>query len=132
MHRQLNAPQPAATVSPQDAQLIIVQGDVELLVSRARELAQNSPATRTSVRRLYGEARRIEMLWQDEQRADQARRRAVLFKPRLAYQASRGEGKLREIERAFQPLLDATQGDRQRFQRFLEFFEALVAYMREK
>lgn len=133
MQRDRN-PSPGITtpgITTEDAQRIIVQGDAELLVARARELALQSEATSTSVRRLYTEALRTAMLWKDKRRGDQARRRAILFRPRLTYLTARDE-KLRDVDRACQPMLEATQGDEQRFQRFVEFLEALVAYKREK
>lgn len=121
-------PQGPPLLSDQDARRIIVEGDAELLVEKAQALAERSNASRTSIRRLYGEVLRIDMLWRDEARAAQAQRRAVLFKPRLAYQAGRVPN-LREVKDNLDRLLAHTQGRREHFRRFQEFFEALVAYL---
>jgi CRISPR-associated protein Csm2 len=112
-----------------------VEGDAELLVERARSVAQGlkDETSRTQLRRLYGEVKRIEMLWRSAREADakekEAQRRVLLLKPRLAYQVAR-QGRLRGLQRTIEPVIDAVEGDRQRFQRFVEFFEAIVAYAR--
>jgi len=116
------------------ATAIIAQDDARVLVKLAEELASSGTATRTSVRRLYGEARRIDLLLeQDESRA---LRRAKLFEPRIYYQVKRNPelGKvaeallamLQEVNRA------GTQDARERYRRFTDFFEAVVAYLPEK
>lgn len=110
----------------------IVGGDAALLVERARSVAANlkDEASRTQLRRLYGEVKRIEMLWRGP-REGEAQRRVLLLKPRLAYQVAR-HNKLRSLQRTIEPVIDAVEGDRQRFQRFVEFFEAIVAYARQE
>lgn len=124
-------PSAAATagLSPEDARKI-VEGDVKLLIGRARQAAQGlrDEASRTQLRRLYGETKRIEMLWQGG-KADEAGRRLLLLKPRLHYQVAR-QSKLRALRSTIEPVIDAVGGDRSRFQRFVEFFEAIVAYAR--
>jgi len=125
---------PRPVVSAADAQRIIADGDAQLLVERAQELAQ-AGATRTSLRRLYGEVRQIEAIWRSEARAPAAARRAVLFGPRLAYQASR-DANLREVEKALATLLAEVKprerGGEHRFRNFVDFCEALIAYAQEK
>lgn len=121
---------PAAGLSPDDARKIIVERDVKLLVDRAQQAAQElrDEASRTQLRRLYGEVKRIEMLWQGG-KADEAGRRLLLLKPRLYYQVAR-QKKLGALRDTIEPAIDAVGGDRGRFQRFVEFFEAIVAYAR--
>lgn len=118
-----------ADLTPDDARKI-VEGDVKLLVDRARQAAQKlrDEASRTQLRRLYGEVKRIEMLWQGG-KEDEAGRRLLLLKPRLYYQAAR-QSKLQALRQTIEPVIDAVGGDRRRFQRFVEFFEAIVAYAR--
>lgn len=118
-----------ADLTPDDARKI-VEGDVKLLVDRARQAAQKlrDEASRTQLRRLYGEVKRIEMLWQGG-KEDEAGRRLLLLKPRLYYQAAR-QSKLKALRQTIEPVIDAVGGDRRRFQRFVEFFEAIVAYAR--
>jgi len=126
-------PQPGG-LSPEDARKI-VEGDAEFMVTQARKVAAGlrDEASRTQLRRLYGEVKRIEMLWRGakpgEDKETEAQRRVVLLKPRLAYQVARQQ-KLRPVQLTLEPVIDAVKGDRSRFQRFVEFFEAIVAYAR--
>ncbi len=123
-----------ATRYASEAERIIVRDDVEALISLAERLA-TSGATRTSVRRLYGEARRIDFLLdQDPQRA---LRRARLLEPRLNYQVKRDE-KLRDLGSVLAAMVqqvgkaqDEDEG-KARYRRLTDFFEAVVAYLPEK
>lgn len=144
-------PGPAAAagrvISDADAKEIIAEGNAELLVKKAQELAAEADGqsvTRTSVRRLFGETRRIEVLWQqgdilgktNPEEADSARRaaarRGTLLVPRMRYQSTRAKGAgLGVVEANLNPLLAEVGQDKEKFQRFAEFFEALVAYLRE-
>jgi len=105
------------------------------LVERAKNVAQElrDEASRTQLRRLYGEVKRIEMLWrgagQSGEKDTEAQRRVLLLKPRLAYQVAR-QSKLQGLQRTIEPVIDAVGADKARFQRFVEFFEAIVAYAR--
>ena len=118
-----------AGLSPEEARRIL-EGDTQLLVSRAQDVAAGlrDEMSRTQLRRLYGEVKRIEMLWQGGQ-AEQARHRFLLLKPRLHYQMAR-QPRLRGLQRTLEPAIDAVGGERARFQRFVDFFEAIVAYAR--
>lgn len=108
----------------------IVQGDAKLLVAKAQSIAQQlrDEASRTQIRRLYGEVKRIEMMWTGTDQGD-ASHRLLLLKPRLAYQVARNR-RLGQLRDALEPVIDCVGTDRPRFQRFLEFFEAIVAYAR--
>lgn len=121
-------PNSPTTVTADDARKIIVDGDAEVLVKKAQEVARlikGSNATATQLRRLFGEVRRIEMKWSEER--PEANRRFTLLKPRLAYQVAR-ESSLRSLQANLLHLMDAVEADRERFQRFAEFLEAVVAY----
>jgi CRISPR type III-A-associated protein Csm2 len=114
----------------------VVDGDARELVESARRFAnqlEDAGVTQTSLRRLFGEVRRIEMLWQ--QNAEAARRRATLLIPRMAYAASR-EKSLQPVQERFEPMLDLAVEDEEqaevRFRRCVEYFEALVAYLKPK
>lgn len=136
------APQPptgrAGALRPekyeQQAKRIIDDGDAQTLVEFAEQIGSSGKATRTSVRRLYGEARRIDFLLDQDEAT--ALRRARLLEPRLIYQANRHE-QLTELASALLALLRraSTPSDPQgpaKYRRFAEFFEAVVAYMPEK
>jgi CRISPR type III-A-associated protein Csm2 len=119
-------------ISPDDAKRIIDDGDVELLISRARSIADDmrggGESYAAQVRRLFGEVKRIEMSWTAADPG--AARRLKLLKPRLAYQVSR-QRKLEPLQRSLDPLIDRVGSDRVRFQHFVEFFEAVVAYAKQ-
>ncbi len=118
----------------QDAVAIIDRGDAERLVKLAEQVAREGRATRTSVRKLFGEARRIEFLMEQDEAA--ALRRARLFEPRIVYQKERSN-ELSSLAEVLVALLRkaSNQGDPQgpeKYRRFAEFFEAVVAYLPEK
>jgi CRISPR-associated protein Csm2 len=80
--------------------------------------------------------RRIEMTWPEEpqdeteeQEAEQARRELLLLKPKMAYQAKRERGRgVQTLVNVLTEAIDLVEGDRQRFQHFVDFFEATLAY----
>jgi CRISPR type III-A-associated protein Csm2 len=119
----------------QDAVAIIDQGDARRLVELASQIGESGGATRTSVRRLYGEARRIDFLLDQDEKA--ALRRAKLLEPRLMYQVKR-DRKLEPVVEALLALLrratddGASAGGAEKYRRFSEFFVAVVAYLPEK
>jgi CRISPR-associated protein Csm2 len=82
----------------------------------------------TQIRGVFGQVRVIELNWPVGQKGDAARSRLILLKPKLAYQAKR----IPELEPLRQILVQGIDEvkDRATFQRFVEFFEAVVAYHR--
>ncbi|MER3421394.1 MAG: type III-A CRISPR-associated protein Csm2, partial [Chloroflexota bacterium] len=56
-----------------------------------------------------------------------AQRRATLLEPRLNYQVQR-QPQVRNLRNVLQPCLKYARQDREQFQRFVEFYEALIAY----
>lgn len=122
------------------AHQLIVDGDVEVLVDVARkvgrELSRN--LTTSQIRNIFGEVRRIEMNWQKDSgdEAAQSYRQAVLLEPKLAYQARRERGRgVEELESVLRPCLEEIRNApavrrREYFGRFVDFFEAILAYHR--
>lgn len=103
-----------------------------------RELADGRLKT-SQIRNVFGAVRRIEMSWPrtgaDEQRRDDAFHELLLLKPKLAYQAARNQSEnggraVKMLEQNLRPLIDGVGKDRERFQRFVDFFEATLAYHR--
>ncbi|MBX6770614.1 MAG: type III-A CRISPR-associated protein Csm2 [Chloroflexi bacterium] len=120
----------------------ILGGDSARLVSVAeqlgRSLAEGKLKT-SQIRSFFGAVRRIEMRWPRTGADDDQRRAAVhqlqMLKPKLAYQAARHRDKeggpaLSQLQQNLLPLIDRTREDRERFQRFVDFFEATLAYHR--
>ncbi len=118
---------------------IIVQGDAATLVTEAEELGKQLFQQRLStnqIRNIFGTVRRIEMNWperpQDEaerQRITKAQRELLLLKPKMAYQAKRERGRgVKDLTDVLTQAIDLVEGDRSRFQHFVDFFEATLAY----
>jgi CRISPR-associated protein Csm2 len=120
-----------------DAKKIVAQGDVETLVDTAqtvgRELSRQ--LTTSQIRNIFGEVRRIEMNWPTAApEADESYRSVVLLQPKLAYQARRERGRgVEQLQLVLDPCIDEIrrapkEQRRLYFQRFVDFFEAILAY----
>jgi CRISPR-associated protein Csm2 len=107
------------------------------LVKLARETAQTlvtNNLTRSQIRGIFTEVRKIDTMWGGPRQAD-AMRRLNMLKPKLDYQTARSESvkvlrdvlilAIDEVEKA------TNEKDRStRFHRFMELFEAILAYHR--
>lgn len=128
-------------LSPDDRrkiEQIIVRGDdPEVLVNMAKAIGKKLvelKATRSQVRNVFGTVRQIQMRWQrpdDSPASTQAYRDTVLLRPKLSYYAKKEKG-MQYLENVLSPALEQIKGDAEeryrRFMRFVEFFEAIVAY----
>lgn len=90
--------------------------------------------TRSQIRNIFSEARLIELEWKKNE-IDAAKRRLNLLKPKMEYQKAR-EDKITYLVQVLNEAVDQTQkasGDtfNQAFKRFMEFFEAILAYQRK-
>ncbi len=120
---------------PSDAELRSVITDLnaaETLVRIADNLGKylkNAGLTTSQIRSLFGEVRQIQAEWSIESRREHARRRLILLKPKMAYRARKERGKaVEDLVSVLRPALDFVGGDSENFQRFVEFFEAILAY----
>ncbi len=123
---------------------IIVGGDAEKLVKTAdslgRRLAKDLryPLSSSQIRTFFGTVKRLSMKWTKSASSEEARRaysQLVLLKPKLAYQQGRqGRGEkaeaLRLLRNTLDPAIELVDGDWERFQNFVNFFEAILAYHR--
>ncbi|MEW6504976.1 MAG: type III-A CRISPR-associated protein Csm2 [Chloroflexota bacterium] len=133
-------------ISADEVQKIITQdATAELLVKQAdqfgRELKDLGLST-SQIRSLFGEVRQIQGEWavarQKGSNATAERqkvlRRLILLKPKMEYRARRERGQaVRALVDVLKPALDAVTKapvDKQDeyFNRFVEFFEAILAY----
>jgi CRISPR-associated protein Csm2 len=123
---------------PSDRDLgIIIRGeDVEsakLTVEWGKKLGKHLKRDLKSsqIRGIFGQVRQIEMNWpsdiDDPQQARAAERELILLKPKLAYQAERVQG-VSDLAELLSAAIDQVQGNRKYFQRFVDFFEAVLAY----
>jgi CRISPR-associated protein Csm2 len=118
---------------------IIKHGDAEATVKQAEALGKrlvSERLTTNQIRNIFGTVRRIEMNWPekpeseaDHQRVVKAQRELVLLKPKMAYQAKRERGKgVGTLTDVLTDAIDLVENDRTRFQHFVDFFEAILAY----
>ena len=126
-------------MNPQQLQAIIKDGDAKVTVEQAevlgRELASSQLST-NQIRNIFGTVRRIEMNWPETAQSDaehererKARRELLLLKPKMAYQAKRERGRgVQQLTEVLGQAIDLVQDDRTRFQNFVDFFEAILAY----
>lgn len=139
-----------AMTQPSDADLRTIVTDpngAETLVKWSENLGKylkDAGLATNQIRSLFGEVRQIQAEWSIEGRRDHARRRLILLKPKMAYRARRERGKaVEDLVSVLRPAVDlVTKGPRRKpdqsrgsadtmednFDRFVEFFEAILAY----
>jgi CRISPR-associated protein Csm2 len=104
------------------------------LVKRAKEVGDSlaRQLTTSQIRNVFGTVRQIQMMWVPQatsQQQQQATRQLLLLKPKLAYQARRERGQgVKILDKVLSPAIDLVGDDRERFQNFVDFFEAILAY----
>ena len=112
--------------SQQQVQRVIQQGG-KLLVEMAETLGQRLQQGRLTVsqiRNVYGMVKQMEMRGFDANEF-------VLLKPRLAYAAVRANTDgARELKDVLSWAIDEVDKDASKFARFVDFFEAILAYHR--
>lgn len=104
-------------------------GDVDLLVKKASELGetlQRRGLTTSQIRSVYGMVKKMEMQGYEKSKAD-----LILLKPKLAYAAARPQAKpgTKDLKTVLTTAIDSVK-DEASFERFVSFFEAILAYHR--
>jgi len=86
---------------------------------------KNNKVTTTQLRNAYGTMKKLEMVgWNAETRT-----KVMLIKPRLAYAAGRHGHGMNDLNKVIGWAIDAIRNGAD-FQRFCNFFEAIVAYFK--
>ena len=130
-----------ATVSTQDLRTIVADPNgAEVLVSAADQLGKDLKGqglTTSQIRALFGEVRQIQGQWTMDSTTQRqlARRRIIFLKPKMAYRARKERGRaVQELVNVLDPALDVVISEKdltkqqEDFNRFVEFFEAILAY----
>lgn len=131
-----------ARISQADLKDVITKSDpssTKLLVDHAEDLGsrlKNANLTTSQIRALFGEVRQIQaQLSIGEQERARALRKLILLKPKMAYRARRERGRgVEELTSVLDPAIDLVvsgsdqEVQEQNFQRFVDFFEAILAY----
>ncbi len=106
---------------------------VTFAAQKAERLVKDG-LTRSQIRNIFTEVRKIEAIWETD--PDKAVRRLTMLKPKLDYQSVRQRA-VRGLQDVLSEAIDLViqaEGDErtQRFHRFMELFEAILAYHRAK
>ncbi len=121
-------------------EIIAKEEAAKLLNEEAERIgkALKDDVTTSQVRNVFGVVRALQLRWREDTPAGEAQkvyRQVVLLRPKLAYQAKRANKPgFRELEKILGTAIDeigkaSTDAERyQRFRRFVEFFEAILAY----
>ena len=142
-------PTPTFAVDRDGVRKVIAKDDPKALVDLTdkygKQLADARLAT-SQIRSIFGSVRQMESRWYDDNQRNQGIRDLLMLKPKLAYQEVRHKPQRREdpnpvgmLRAMLEPAIDAVidpgqdhtkeDGDNQkRFRRFMEYFEALLAY----
>jgi CRISPR-associated protein Csm2 len=126
-----------SNLSSSDLQTIITNPDgAQTLVRYADNLGhqlKNTGLTTSQIRALFGEVRQIQAQWGIDRQ--KALRRLILLKPKMAYRARKERGKAVQdlvsvLDSALEHVIQENDVKKQNanFQRFTEFFEAILAY----
>ena len=123
--------------SRQDVRRIVEQDDPRAMVLLAEnhgKLLYDQALKSSQIRPIFGMARAIEGMWVSD--PARAYRELLKLRPKLAYQAQRIQDGMPTLRDLLDPGISAVgdgKGDperAERFQRFLDYFEAVLAYHR--
>lgn len=124
-----------------DIQKIIQTHDPALLVNLSETLGRkfsDQGLTSSQIRNVFGQVRQIEAMWRIDDQSQLAQTRLHLLKPRLSYQAAKeNKAGVQSLAISLTEAIDAVFASappdtvlNDRFRRFTDFFEALLAYHR--
>ncbi len=112
-------------------QIITDPSGAETLVRCANEIGQalaQQKLTTSQIRAIFGEVRRIEGDWKIN--AERANRSLILLKPKMAYRAKKEGRVVANLVSVLEPAIDQVGREKGNFARFVDFFEAILAYHR--
>ncbi|MGQ9775412.1 type III-A CRISPR-associated protein Csm2 [Chloroflexus sp.] len=125
-------------ISPENLQRIMEPSEeaMKLLVEEADRLGKklSKNLTTSQIRNIFGEVRSIEqdVLPTDQQLSLDVQRRLLMLKPKMAYQVGRFSNNeaLQALVETLSDAIDLIGNDKNRFQTFVNLFEAILAYHR--
>lgn len=116
-------------------QIITDENAADVLVTNAKEIGEwlyKRQLATSQIRAIYGEMMRIKPYWLlggDEAKKQQAKRRLLLLRPKMAYRARKENSEaVKRLVDVLDPAVVLVNGDDDNFRRFTEFFEAILAY----
>jgi CRISPR-associated protein Csm2 len=98
-------------------------------VEEAEKIGQglSGTLTKSQIRNIFGTVRQIQMNWTGEVQKAASYRRLLMLKPKIKYQAARTR-EVKPLADVLDKAIDYVGDDRVRFGRFVDFFEAILAY----
>lgn len=106
-----------------DARVITEGG--EILVKKAGQLGQQlvqERLTTSQIRNIYGAVKKMQM------KGELDTHKLLMLKPKLAYAAKRHGGGVETLKDVLTQAIDLVGDDSKKFNRFVDFFEAILAY----
>ena len=132
-----------ARIAESDLRTVIsssAPGATKVLIREAEALgkqlnSRESKLTTSQIRALFGEVRQIEAQLSADEGGSQERalRKLLLLKPKMAYRAKREGRGVNALASVLDPAIDlVVEGPdpKENFKRFVDFFEAILAYHR--
>ena len=109
-------------VEPLDPRVITEGG--EILVKKAERLGEQLARnlTRSQIRNIYGAVKKMQM------KGEPDRHKLAMLKPKLTYAAKRHGGGVNTLKDVLTQAIDLVGNDSKKFNRFVDFFEAILAY----
>jgi len=124
---EITAEQLASIITKTDSAEVLVKCAEDIGKSLAQP-AWGKALTTSQIRAIFGEVRRIEGEWKSPERAKQAGRNLILLKPKMAYRAKKEGQSVENLVSVLSEAIDKVNGDEKNFTRFVELFEAILAY----
>ena len=123
-------PQQGANPSPRGAKLderVITEGG-EILVKEAAQLGERLARnlTTSQIRNIYGAVKKMQM-----KGGELDTHKLLMLKPKLAYAAKRHGGGVETLKDVLTQAIGHVGNDLKRFNRFVDFFEAILAYHKD-
>ncbi len=107
-----------------DARIITEGG--EILVKEAEQRGQqlaDQKLTTSQIRNIYGAVKKMQM-----KGGELDTHKLLMLKPKLAYAAKRHGGGVNTLKDVLTQAIDLVGDDSKKFNRFVDFFEAILAY----
>jgi len=117
------------SITDDQIRAIITQDQPRLLVEQAEEIgrALSKTLTKSQIRNIFGTVRQIQMNWTGEAQRAASYRQLLMLKPKIQYQAARTK-EVEPLADVLDKAIDHVGDNVERFGRFADFSEAILAY----
>jgi CRISPR-associated protein Csm2 len=121
-------PQSSEPYPPEQVHRAIREGGRALveLAEQVGRRVKNEGLTTNQIRNIFGLVKRMEM---EMRKGSDWKHELMMLKPKMAYAAARASGRGAEtLARVLSHAIDAVESDASKFSRFVDLFEAILAY----